>query len=61
MYSVGICSIFLRVDRSTNEMHKPRAFFAIDVFDKKYVFIYLSIEPSPLNIYLKSEDADVKR
>jgi hypothetical protein len=37
---VGVCSIFLRVDRSTNEIYKPRALFLIKIFYKKYVFIY---------------------
>jgi hypothetical protein len=41
IYSVvGVCSIFLRVDRSTNEIYKPRALFSIKIFYKKYVFIY---------------------
>ncbi len=35
----GVCSIFLRVDRSKNEIHKPRAILTIKVFNKKYVFI----------------------
>jgi hypothetical protein len=36
----GVCSIFLRVDRSINEIFKPRVLFLIEVFYKKYVFIY---------------------
>ncbi len=36
----GVCSIFLRVDRSINEIHKPRILNTIQVFFKKYVFIY---------------------
>jgi hypothetical protein len=36
----GVCSIFLRVDRSINEIHKLRALFSTKVFYKKYVFIY---------------------
>jgi hypothetical protein len=35
----GVCSIFLRVDRYINEIHKPRAILPIKVFIKKYVFI----------------------
>jgi hypothetical protein len=31
----GVCPTFLRVDRSINEMHKPRVLFAIDVFCNK--------------------------
>jgi hypothetical protein len=27
-----VCSIFLRIDRSTKEIHKPRALFSINVF-----------------------------
>ncbi len=36
----GVCSIFLRVDRSINKILKPRVLFLIKVFYKKYVFIY---------------------
>ncbi len=36
----GVCLIFLRVNRSINEMRKLRALFVIEVFYKKYVFIY---------------------
>jgi hypothetical protein len=36
----GICSIFLSVDRSINEIHKPRILNTIEVFYKKYVFLY---------------------
>jgi hypothetical protein len=36
----GVCSIFLRVDESINEIHKLRALFSAKVFNKKYVFIY---------------------
>jgi hypothetical protein len=36
----GVCSIFLRVDRSINEIHKLRALFSTKVFYKTYVFIY---------------------
>ncbi len=32
-YCYGVCSIFLRADRSTNEIHTPRAFF----FKEKYI------------------------
>ncbi len=39
LYPKGVCSIFLRVDRSLNEIHKPRAILPIKVFNKKYVFI----------------------
>ncbi len=35
----GVCSIFLRVDRSINEIHKLTALFSTKVFYKKYVFI----------------------
>ncbi len=35
-----VCSIFLRVDRSINEIHKHRALYSIEVYYKKYVFIY---------------------
>jgi hypothetical protein len=39
------CSIFLRVDRSINEMHKPGALFSMEIFYKKYrtVPMYLNI------------------
>jgi hypothetical protein len=36
----GVYLIFLIVDKSINEMNKPRALFAISVFYKKYVFNY---------------------
>jgi hypothetical protein len=36
----GVCSIFLRVDRYINEIHKPRGLHSIEVFYKKYVFIF---------------------
>ncbi len=36
--SIGVFSIFLRVDRSTNEIHKPRALSSIKVFFRKYFF-----------------------
>jgi hypothetical protein len=36
----GVCSIFLRVDRPINEIHKLRALFSTKVCYKKYVFIY---------------------
>ncbi len=36
----GVCSIFLRVDRPKNEIHKPRALSSVTVFYRKYVFIY---------------------
>ncbi len=39
-YQNGVCSIFLRVDRSINKIHKPRILFWLEVFYKKYVFIY---------------------
>jgi hypothetical protein len=35
----GVCSIFLRVDRSLNEIYNPMALFAIKLIYKKYVFI----------------------
>jgi hypothetical protein len=35
----GVCSIFLRADRSINEIHYLRALFSIKVFYKKYVLI----------------------
>ncbi len=38
--SLRVCSIFLLVDRSIIEKHKPMALFTIQIFDKKYVFIY---------------------
>jgi hypothetical protein len=36
----GVRSIFLHVDGSINEIHKPRALYSIEVFNKKYVCIY---------------------
>jgi dimeric dUTPase (all-alpha-NTP-PPase superfamily) len=39
-YKSGVCSIFLLVNRSINEMHKPRALFSIEVIYKKYISIY---------------------
>ncbi len=36
----GVCSIFLRIDRSINKIFKPRVLFLIEVFYKKYAFIY---------------------
>ncbi len=42
-YSDEVCSIFLRVDRSINEIHKPRTILSIPVFNKKYVFIVTDI------------------
>ncbi len=36
---IGVCSIFLRVDRYINDIYKPKAFFKIKIFYKKYVFI----------------------
>jgi hypothetical protein len=38
--SQGACSIFLSVDRSINEIRKAGALYSIEIFDKKYVFIY---------------------
>jgi hypothetical protein len=35
----GVCSIFLRVDRSINEIHNLRALFSTKIFLKKYIFI----------------------
>ncbi len=40
MVYLGVCLIFLRLDRSINKIHKPRAFISIEVFYKKYVFVY---------------------
>ncbi len=37
--TVGVCSIFLRVDRSINEIYNLTALFSTKVFYKKYVFI----------------------
>jgi hypothetical protein len=37
---LGVCSIFLRGNRSIKEIHKPRTIFSIKVLFKKYVFIY---------------------
>jgi hypothetical protein len=38
---LGVCSIFLHVNRSISEIHKPRAIFSLEILYKKYVFIYL--------------------
>ncbi len=37
---IGVCSIFLHVDRSINEIHKPRVLGTKEIFSKNYVFIY---------------------
>ncbi len=37
---IAVCSIFLRVIKSINEIHKPGILNTIEVFYKKYVFIY---------------------
>jgi hypothetical protein len=40
MVYLGVCLIFLCLDRSINKIHKPRAFISIEVCYKKYVFVY---------------------
>jgi hypothetical protein len=38
--SIGVCPIFRSVERSINELHRPRALFSIELFYKKYEVIY---------------------
>jgi hypothetical protein len=35
----GVFSIFLGVDRSINEIHKPRPILPIKVLNEKYLFL----------------------
>ncbi len=57
----GVCSIFLRVDRSISEIHKPRAIFPIKVFLKNmylystdifYVHSFSISRPVPLKKHI---------
>jgi hypothetical protein len=41
MLQQGVCSVFLRVDRSVHEIHKPSALYSVEVYYKSTVFIYL--------------------
>jgi hypothetical protein len=47
--STGICPIFLCVNRSINEIHKPRALYSLEVFDWYYWYFlcWLSCLGSP--------------
>jgi hypothetical protein len=40
---IGVCLIFLCVDRSTNEIHKPRALFQKKYFTKRLYLLLTDI------------------
>jgi hypothetical protein len=47
----GVCSMYLRVDRSINGIHKPRALYPIEVVHKKYSRYLLVIDIFYVNIF----------